>query len=263
MSKPKKNNDRLKLALVPVLGLVLFSVLPGESEVQSAAGQIALTGPAKTSSGKTSSDRRAVEWPRYSLKSVVAHNPFELSDPRVALDRAMFENGITSPEEMTEVSVLDFMEKYPAALPQSSISALDDENEFWAELMADFTTAASETADDGNVDDKLEDNNQQQADDDQQSKIEDEASLAESLQKEQDDRLAAEMLRRRQRLSQIQLQPITMFIESRDGNSVLVAGRTVVEGDEIEAGIRVDKIDRSGVTYEVVEITHPEELLPK
>ena len=66
-------------------------------------------------------------------------------------------------------------------------------------------------------------------------------------------------MRRRRLLFNLQSQPVTMFMQSNAGNSVLVGDRRVTEGEEIERGIRVASIDKSGVTFEVLDVTEPEE----
>ena len=102
MSETRPKSERVKILLIPVLGSVLFSVLPG-GEDDAAAGPAELV---TASAAPPASHDHAAEpvsapvraaWPHEPLATITAHNPFELKDPRVLLDRAFAEAGITGP----------------------------------------------------------------------------------------------------------------------------------------------------------------------
>ena len=85
MAGNAENTERLKLALIPVLGLVLlFVVMGGEEEstspstsssVNRKSAPDAVTEPSKQ---KATADIRDAVWPHQSLSAIIAHNPLEL-----------------------------------------------------------------------------------------------------------------------------------------------------------------------------------------
>ena len=60
------------------------------------------------------------------------------------------------------------------------------------------------------------------------------------------------LLKQKRRLLALQNEPVTMFMTTRRGRSALLGDRTVTEGEFIEDGIRAAKIDRTGITFEIV-----------
>ena len=109
----RSNNERMKLALIPVLGIVLFFVLPeGES---SGTPEVVSPPAASEDEGDaaqkhTQSTFRPAAWPETQVNTILAHNPFELRDPRAEMDRAFADAGITVSNDWTPVSQAEFLQ---------------------------------------------------------------------------------------------------------------------------------------------------------
>ncbi len=250
MANSKNKSDRLKLLLVPILVLVLLAVFPAGDDNESDAGQVELAARPIAAIKKKPSTRVLADWPHHSLKSVLNHNPFVLKDPRAEFDRAMVEHGIADSTDMMEVSPADFMasDEEPA-----SDNVLDEEKAFLAELMA------APVESDERTDDRSEEetNPPAPAPETGVSSGAPNTAVAESGMTAEEQH--AELMRRRRVLLNLQTQTVTMFMQSRAGNSVLVGDRRVTEGEEIEKGVRVATIDKTGVTFEVLDVTQTDQ----
>ena len=254
MAKTKNKSDRLKLLLVPVLVLVLLAVFPAGEDNESDAGQVELAERPAAAKKQKSSPRVFADWPHHSLKSVLNHNPFVLEDPRAEFDRTMVEYGILDVTDMIEVSQVDFMASGKNETSGDELNAaLDDEAAFLAELMA-APLEDDEQENDGANQESIP--SPSSANVDESSTTANSKSVDTGMTAEEQ---WAELMRRRRVLFELQSQPVTMFMQSRAGNSVLVGDRRVTEGEVIEKGVRVASIDKSGITFEVLEVTRSDE----
>ena len=228
------------MAMIPVLLLVFVAVLlPGDEE-ESDKAVPSYPAPTVTATEETAaSQRRNVQWPTYALANVTRHNPFELSDPRAILDAEMLMYGITGPESMTEIPLEEFLGRF------QEIDAAAEAS-FIAELM-DWTSPHQDTEEAAQAKISTEPPKSPGQEDAQPDETE---PLAQK-QFEQD------VLAQKRRLAELQNQPITMFMTTHRGPSVLLGDRTIVEGEMVEDGIRVASIDRSGVTFELVLASDP------
>ena len=115
----QSNKERMKLALIPVLGLVLFFVLPeGESSRPPEVASVPTATSEIAESTATKSARSTFEpaaWPETQVNTILAHNPFELRDPRAEMDRAFADAGITVTNDWTPVSLAEFQQLDRAA----------------------------------------------------------------------------------------------------------------------------------------------------
>lgn len=247
MTKTPDKSDRIKLALIPVLGIALFFVLPGGDDESS--GEVPELVSSFTSSEGENTKQQAksaqISWPRISLKTTIAHNPFILSDPRAELDRRFLEAGITAPEEMTEISPDEFLsddDSSVATNENDSSVATYDEDALLAELVAEFVDHEEQTTASAS-------GQQTPATGPRQAiripEVRSEVS--------EPDELEAELYRRRVRLAALKNESLTMFMSSHRGNSALLGDRPISEGEIIEEGIRVTHIGRDGVQFEVID----------
>lgn len=72
---------------------------PAESEDEGDAAQ-----------KNTQSTFRPAAWPETQVNTILAHNPFELRDPRAEMDRAFADAGITVSNDWTPVSQAEFLQ---------------------------------------------------------------------------------------------------------------------------------------------------------
>ena len=230
MKWPAHNSDRIKLALIPVLGLILLGLfLPDDTEVSPAA-ELADRPPRATQNASA----RKITWPNRTLSVVRQHNPFELDDPRVRLDRAFDEYSLRSEPSLTPVDHDQFFAEEIAE--QRSREELVT----WLEQLEAERLAASEDSDDvaATVDaDTLD---------------------AERLAVQADaEALAAAHAAERQRLldrvRELGEQPISLVMQSSAGNTAWLLDRQVAEGEEIEPGIRIQTITPGGITFSVTQ----------
>lgn len=207
-----RQSEKAKLALIPVLGFVLYAVLPAGTDAPD--GQIPELVRPQSSDGASHSEdsprsRREIQWPRYSLQMVAAHNPFALSDPRAELDQRFLTAGITTPAEMTAITQDEFFTDLQGQIPSESPD--DVRSQPVAEIAINTNDTAAEK-----------------------------------------DKVAEALRLSRLRLNELSNQPVTMFMKSESGNSAMVGGRRITEGEFIADGIRVAEITRRGVRYQVV-----------
>ena len=255
MADSKQRQEKLKLALIPVLVVGLIAVLmQGDTEESSPVpeliqplNRLAVKSLPENSTGDEQPGRDVV-WPSFSLTTIMAHDPFELKDPRAMLDADMLAAGITGDERMTEVSAADFF-------PQEDFIDLEAEAAFLAALM-EWTNPAT-TTDDAANDARptaADPNDSPVASIEADSKEPDPEQLAIAEQERQTtiqrERRSADL---QQRLKSLQNQPVTMIMTSVRGTSALFGGRKIMEGELVEDGIRVASIDRRGITFEIVE----------
>lgn len=273
--KSKPRNEKIKLALIPVLLLVLLAVLPGsddESDSTDAAPVLAapsapsIATPASGSNatpsatsvsagGASSAAADPVLWPRVPLNGVLQHDPFVFSDPRALLDRAFFAAGMTAPVTMDEVTPEEF---FPRETDLLSLDAEPSDPTLLADLVNFFTppnedlpAAVAEPDDGASADEKTSEDSAAMA------ALEDALLREEAIRQEQQQAAARERLQHkeqlRKQLTALQTQPVTMFMQSPAGNSVLLGERRISAGEIVSDGIRVRSIERSGVTFEIID----------
>ncbi|HIE99178.1 MAG TPA: hypothetical protein EYG03_22290 [Planctomycetes bacterium] len=219
MTETASKNEKIKLALIPLLGLVLlYSLMTGEDTVVSPSIElIRQRGESPNRDGSnTGHSNRSVLWPERSLHAIVGHNPFELIDPRAVLDAEFARNGITAVTRMTAINAAEFFEDIAASAGDDGelgLAAADSENPAGIESAADIAAMAAAEM--------------------QRARIED-------LQ---------------QRIRKLQDTPVTMIMTTVRGTSALLGERNIVEGELLEAGIRAVFIRRDGITFELVDDT--------
>lgn len=240
MKKTSNKADKLKLALIPVLGVVLLAVMPGGDDDSSAdVPELVQPSSAASSAGSaTLTARKAVNWPRIPLKTVISHNPFVLVDPRAELDKSLLTAGITAPEVMTEVTLEEFMATDAAELDSSN----DDE------LLDDLVAYFGDSNPDIQSQQRAINNEPAKEEVPADSHSQEDPSAESTLEDAQQ-----ELFRRRLLLAEIQRRPITMFMQSQTGNSALVDDHRVTEGEFIEEGILVTSINRDGIKFKVID----------
>lgn len=255
MTKNQKS-DRAKLALIPVLSLVLVFVLMGDDSGSSNAP------PARTprSTNAESTTPRSPEiasvetsaavkatWPRQSLSAIVQHNPLELRDPRVEVARAFEAAGITLPFTANLATEYEFFpERDPASRLASrfvGVRYLFDLNKVVNEVArtvepvvaaaAESKAAAPDSMELGAADRPV-------------------AQGAGGASTPNDSGSTVDATALRMKLDALRSQPVRMFMKSSRGNSALLGERRIVEGQLLEEGIFVAEITREGVTFEIV-----------
>ncbi|GAB5441603.1 MAG: hypothetical protein Fues2KO_19520 [Fuerstiella sp.] len=270
--KSKPRNEKIKLALIPVLLLVLLAVLPGsddESDASDATPVVAApaaapvpspasasnSAPSATSVAASSAAADPVLWPRVPLNGVLQHDPFVFSDPRALLDRAFFAAGMTAPVTMDEVTSEEF---FPQEADVLSPNAEPSDPTLLADLVNFFTppdeelpAAAAEPNDGASAEEKSSEESTAIA------ALEDALLREEAIRNEQQQAAARERLQHQEQiqkqLTALQTQPVTMFMQSPAGNSVLLGDRRISAGEIVSDGIRVRSIERSGVTFEIID----------
>lgn len=273
--KSKPRNEKIKLALIPVLLLVLLAVLPGsddESDSSDATPVVAVpaampvpspalasnSAPSATSvsaGGASSAAADPVLWPRVPLNGVLQHDPFVFSDPRALLDRAFFAAGMTAPVTMDEVTSEEFFPREAEVLSldaePSDPTLLADLVNFFTPTNEDLPAAAAEPNDGASAEEKSSEESTAIA------ALEDALLREEAIRNEQQQAAARERLQHQEQiqkqLTALQTQPVTMFMQSPAGNSVLLGDRRISAGEIVSDGIRVRSIERSGVTFEIID----------
>lgn len=254
MADSSKNKERLKLAVIPLLLIVLVAVLlVGDDEAPSAVPE--LLRPEDRPAAKTDSHggeegtRRDIVWPSYSLNSILAHNPFRLQDPRAILDAELLAVGITSAESMTEISTEEFFPQEP----EEKFADREAEEAFLTALL-EWGTPEQPVPDETQIQAAETSTESQDLSANVPPANMDAEQSAVARQKAQ--RVADQqrnLIKLQQRLVHLQHQPVTMIMTSVRGNSALLGGRNIVEGELVEDGIRATSIGRDGITFEIVE----------
>lgn len=246
MSANDKNPDRIKIALIPVLGLILLWVVAGGEDDAPVAAELATStsetdSPAKPE--RSAGKKQKANWPSESLQLIASHNPFELTDPRVVIDNLFRESGLLTDPVMTEVKQEVFFAELETG-QQRDERFLD---ELWIDLLAKTdnpdqvspSPAATITSVTGSA---------AKPEADAVSAME-KTRLAEQEKKYRQAKLQFDQLQ--QRLVELQSQKVTMIMESRKGKSALLGDRHITEGELVEAGIRVASIGGDGITFEI------------
>jgi hypothetical protein len=219
MTDSASRNDKTKIALIPVLGLVLFYVLMG-GEDSSGSLPIQLVRRPVVNSEHTgrNADRPQsgynVSWPGRSLHAIVEHNPFELTDPRAILDADFERYGVTEWLRMAVVAATVFFENDVDAQGETERATAGSGNSAAQHATVDLVVVAAADA----------------------------------------RRARIEVLQ--QRILALQNTPITMIMTSVRGKSALFGDRNITEGELMEDGIRVVSISRNGITFEIVDDTN-------
>jgi multidrug efflux pump subunit AcrA (membrane-fusion protein) len=88
MTEPKTRSEQLKIALIPVLGVVLMVVLLGGDPEESAGEPYvdpyaarrlaAQQNESEQAAASVASERAAINWPNRSVQTILAHDPFIL-----------------------------------------------------------------------------------------------------------------------------------------------------------------------------------------
>lgn len=244
MSDSARNPDRMKVALIPVLGLVLLYVVAG-AEDSPVAAELAETSDAGDAVPAIAAAKKKskVSWPSESLQLIASHNPFELNDPRVAIDSIFRDSGLLKDPPLTEVAADEFFAELESSKQQDELF-LDS---LWDDLLS-------------KTDDRQRpaDANPMESSPEAPSSVNSKATLISSEEQARQAKQDARYLKAKQefdqlhqRLVELKTQRVTMIMESRQGRSALLGGRHVAEGELVEAGIRVASIDGEGITFQI------------
>ncbi|MCA9051723.1 MAG: hypothetical protein KDA89_23455 [Planctomycetaceae bacterium] len=261
-----KKNEKLKLALIPVLVLVLLGVLmTGDSGKSNSVPELAVP-PGSSSAGssekkRTADDRPAVHWPRYELNEILHHNPLHLIDHRAMLVESFRSLGLLSETPMIVCSFDEFTgpdeeESRPESLWTPTIDTGD--GNVGAESAAD-KTAAADTNDETSAAAIVDDSGSSDPNAATTSPPADPNAEMLRLRREEQQRAeeavqlaaAAETAEIHRHLQQLRSIPVSMYMRTRQGPSAWLGDRLVREGDRVAERIRVRSIDRSGITFEV------------
>ena len=248
MTEPAQKSDRMKMLLIPVLGLVLLFALMGGDEETSAPSVQLINSPAesavenRTSANDPPSDFLS-DWPRKSLASIIAHNPFELKDPRAQLDIAFSQAGLTGDAVMTAITAKEF---FPA--PQLSV----DEQDAVLQQMFAFLAPHHAAAEDERSNPDPDTEKAIRANPVMETSVESPVAVSQDEMPEPQSG-HQRRLQLQQRLMTLRSEPVRMFMKTRHGNSALLGSRKVTQGELLEDGIRIAAIDREGITFEIVE----------
>ncbi|MEO2013259.1 MAG: hypothetical protein ABGZ53_02710 [Fuerstiella sp.] len=227
MTNTASKDNKLKMAVIPVLGLVLLYVVMG-GEDTTAAPTIELVSRPGAGSGPhgSSTDRRhsnpRVSWPERSLHTIIGHNPLELTDPRAILDAEYLKYGITEVTQMTAVDATEFFEDFAGLAGADGNSA--------PSVAGTLSSTGRHARDSAN-------------------------SISESAEDIAAKARRARITALQQRIQKLQNTPVTMIMTTDRGRSALLGDRTITEGEVLEEGIRAVSIGRNGVTFEIVDNT--------
>ncbi|MDG2128384.1 MAG: hypothetical protein P8K08_10360 [Fuerstiella sp.] len=229
MTETESRNEKTRIALIPVLGLVLLYVLMGGEDTSgSQALQLVQQPDAASGCSVPKSDSAKsigeVIWPGRSLQEIVAHNPFELMDPRAILDADFKRYGIREQTPMKEVDMVVFLE--------NDVDIAD---------AMELLTADSR--------DSVVQNGPETSTKDDVIAVSDPTAVAAAEARR--DRIIAFQ----RRIRELQNTPVTMFMTSARGTSALIGNRKIAEGELLEDGILAVSINRNGITFEIVDDT--------
>lgn len=236
MIDPVNTNDKRKIAMIPVLGLVLLYVLMG-GEDTSGSPTIQLVSQLEVDSERSgretdrSPSNQDVIWPGRSLHAIVEHNPFELTDPRAILDADFEKYGVTQWTPMTAVDATEFFEGIIDAQGEKELAAAGSGNS------ATRHSQTATSADGAFVPSAPP------------VPAVDPAAVAAAAAR----RARIEALQ--QRILALQNTPVTMIMTSARGRSALFGDRKITEGELMEDGIRAASISRNGITFEIIDDT--------
>ena len=229
-------SDKRKIAMIPVLGLVLLYVLMGGEDTSGSPtiqvmSQREVDPERSGGEADRSQSNRNVIWPGRSLHAIVEHNPFELTDPRAILDADFEKYGVTERTPMTAVDVTEFFENIIDAQGETELAATGSGN-----------SATQHSRDASNADGDF-------------------VASAPPLPAVDPVAVAAAAARRdriealQQRILALQNTPVTMIMTSARGRSALFGDRKITEGEFMEDGIRAVSISRNGITFEIIDDT--------